>query len=64
MLNQPILLLKKGTNNTQGKEEILSNIEVCLALVEIIRTTLGPRKMDKMIINDDGWQQYQMMEPQ
>ena len=54
MLNQPILLLKKGTENTQGKEEILSNIEACLALVEIIRTTLGPRGMDKMIISDGG----------
>ena len=54
MLNQPILLLKKGTENTQGKEEILSNIEACLALVEVIRTTLGPRGMDKMIIGDNG----------
>ena len=54
MLNQPILLLKKGTENTQGKEEILSNIEACLAIVEIIRTTLGPRGMDKMIISDGG----------
>ena len=54
MLNQPILLLKKGTENLQGKEEILSNIEACLALVEIIRTTLGPRGMDKMIISDGG----------
>ena len=54
MLNQPILLLKKGTENLQGQEEILSNIEACLALVEIIRTTLGPRGMDKMIISDGG----------
>ena len=54
MLNQPILLLKKGIENTQGTEEILSNIEACLALVEIIRTTLGPRGMDKMIISDGG----------
>ena len=54
MLNQPILLLKKGTENLQGQEEILSNIEACLALVEIVRTTLGPRGMDKMIISDGG----------
>ncbi|MEE3325534.1 MAG: T-complex protein 1 subunit eta, partial [Methanosphaera sp.] len=32
----------------------MSNIEACLALVEIIRTTLGPRGMDKMIISDGG----------
>ena len=54
MLNQPILVLKKGTENLQGKEEIISNIEACLALVEVIRTTLGPRGMDKMIIGDNG----------
>ena len=54
MLNQPILVLKKGTENLQGKEEIISNIEACLAIVEIIRTTLGPRGMDKMIIGDNG----------
>ena len=54
MLNQPILVLKKGTENLQGKEEIISNIEACGAIVEIIRTTLGPRGMDKMIIGDNG----------
>ena len=54
MLNQPILVLKKGTENLQGKEEIISNIEACMAIVEIIRTTLGPRGMDKMIISDGG----------
>ena len=52
MLNQPILLLKKGTENTQGKEQIISNIEACSAIVEVIRTTLGPRGMDKMIIGE------------
>lgn len=54
MLNQPILLLKKGTENMQGKETIISNIEACCAVVDVIRTTLGPRGMDKMIIGDGG----------
>ena len=52
MLNQPILVLKKGTENTQGKEQIISNIQACQSVVEIIRTTLGPRGMDKMIVTD------------
>ena len=52
MLNQPILVLKKGTENTQGKEQIISNIQACQSVVEIIRTTLGPRGMDKMIVSD------------
>ena len=54
MLNQPILVLKKGTENTQGKEQIISNIQACQAVVEVIKSTLGPRGMDKMIIGDSG----------
>ena len=52
MLNPPILVLKKGTENLQGREQILSNIEACMAVVDIIRTTLGPRGMDKMIVGE------------
>ena len=54
MLNQPILVLKKDTENTKGKEQIISNIEACEAMAEVVRTTLGPRGMDKMIINENG----------
>ena len=54
MLNQPILVLKKGTENTKGKEQIISNIEACQAMVGVVKTTLGPRGMDKMIINENG----------
>ena len=54
MLNQPILVLKKDTENTKGKEQIISNIEACQAISEVVRTTLGPRGMDKMIINENG----------
>ena len=52
MLNPPILVLKKGTENLQGKEQIISNAEACMAVVEIIRSTLGPRGMDKMIVGE------------
>ena len=54
MLNPPILVLKKDTENTKGKEQIISNIEACEAMAEVVRTTLGPRGMDKMIINENG----------
>ena len=52
MLNPPILVLKQGTENLQGKEQIISNAEACMAVVEIIRSTLGPRGMDKMIVGE------------
>ena len=54
MLNPNILVLKEGTENRQGKEQVISNINACQAAVEVIRTTLGPRGMDKMIISDDS----------
>ena len=54
MLNPPILVLKKDTENIKGKEQIISNVEACEAMAEVVRTTLGPRGMDKMIINENG----------
>ena len=54
MLNPNILVLKEGTELRQGKEQIISNINACQAAVEVIRSTLGPRGMDKMIITDDS----------
>ena len=51
MLNPNILVLKEGTEMTQGKEQIIRNINACEASVEVICSTLGPRGMDKMIIS-------------
>ena len=45
----PIVLLKNGTDTSQGKAQLISNINACQAVVEAIRTTLGPRGMDKLI---------------
>merc|ERR1719181_986268 len=47
-----VVLLREGTDTSQGKGQILSNINACLAVVEIVKTTLGPRGMDKLI--EDG----------
>ena len=44
-----ILLLKEGTENTQGKAQIFANIAACEAIGSIVQTTLGPRGMDKLI---------------
>ncbi len=60
-MNPQILILKDGTENMQGKQQIISNINACASVVEVIRTTLGPRGMDKLIhyennttISNDG----------
>ena len=49
-----ILVLKEGTEDQQGKQQVISNINSCQAIVETIRTTLGPRGMDKLIVNAKG----------
>lgn len=49
MLTPSILLLKEGTDESQGKPQMISNINACQTLVDIVRTTLGPRGMDKLI---------------
>lgn len=49
-----ILILKDGTENSQGKEQTISNINACQAIVEAIRTTLGPRGMDKLMVDNKG----------
>lgn len=49
-MQQPqIILLKEGTDTSQGKAQLISNINACCAVVDAVRTTLGPRGMDKLI---------------
>jgi len=49
MMKPNIILLKDGTDTSQGKPQIISNINSCQAVVGIVKTTLGPRGMDKLI---------------
>merc|ERR1712110_1229588 len=49
-----ILVLKDGTENAQGTQQTVSNINACSAIVDAIRTTLGPRGMDKLIVDNRG----------
>ncbi|CAI5451059.1 unnamed protein product [Caenorhabditis angaria] len=54
MMRPPIILLKDGTENKQGKGQILSNINACQVVADSIRTTLGPRGLDKLIVDSKG----------
>eukprot|EP00951_Prasinocladus_malaysianus_P008197 scaffold59269_cov43-Prasinocladus_malaysianus.AAC.2 len=49
-----IILLKEGTDTSQGKAQLISNINACMAVVDTVRTTLGPRGMDKLITGQRG----------
>lgn len=53
-MNAPIILLKEGTESEQGKAQIINNINACQLVASTIRTTLGPRGMDKLIIDGKG----------
>eukprot|EP01013_Petalomonas_cantuscygni_P029238 TRINITY_DN541_c1_g2_i1.p1 TRINITY_DN541_c1_g2~~TRINITY_DN541_c1_g2_i1.p1 ORF type:complete len:636 (+),score=185.06 TRINITY_DN541_c1_g2_i1:62-1909(+) len=46
-----VILLKEGVDTSQGRGQVISNINACLAVVDLLRTTLGPRGMDKLISN-------------
>lgn len=46
-----IILLKEGTDTSQGKAQIISNINACCAVADAVRTTLGPRGMDKLVFD-------------
>ena len=50
----PILILKEGTQREQGKNAQKSNIEAAKAIADAIRTTLGPKGMDKMLVDSIG----------
>jgi thermosome len=50
----PIFLLKEGTNETKGNQAQRNNISAAKAIAEIVRTSLGPRGMDKMLVNNLG----------
>nr|CAG4649222.1 EOG090X03U0 [Scapholeberis mucronata]SVE93535.1 EOG090X03U0 [Scapholeberis mucronata] len=49
-----IILLKEGTEASQGRSQIISNINACQAIVDCVRTTLGPRGMDKLMVEAQG----------
>ena len=46
-----IILLREGTDTSQGKSQIVSNINACQAVAETVKTTLGPRGMDKLVFD-------------
>jgi T-complex protein 1 subunit eta len=45
-----------GTDASQGKSQIISNINACLAVQSTIRSTLGPYGGDLMLVDANGKQ--------
>lgn len=53
-IGQPILILREGVERSRGKEALSSNIMAVKAVANTVRTTLGPKGMDKMLVNSLG----------
>ncbi|MBW0530933.1 hypothetical protein O181_070648 [Austropuccinia psidii MF-1] len=53
-LQPQIILLREGTDTSQGTPQLLSNINACLAVSQTVASTLGPRGMDKLIVGTNG----------
>lgn len=51
---QPIFILPEGTQRTQGRNAQRMNISAAQAIAETVRTTLGPKGMDKMLVDSMG----------
>ncbi|MEM2458788.1 MAG: thermosome subunit beta, partial [Candidatus Bathyarchaeia archaeon] len=51
---QPVLILKEGTSRSRGREAQHNNIMAARIIAEVLKTTLGPRGMDKMLIDSLG----------
>ncbi len=52
--NMPVVLLKEGSTETKGREAQKNNIAACKIIAEIVQTSLGPRGMDKMLVDSLG----------
>ncbi|MBI4148684.1 TCP-1/cpn60 chaperonin family protein [Candidatus Woesearchaeota archaeon] len=51
---QPIFILPEGTQRTTGRNAQRNNIMAARAVADTVRTTLGPKGMDKMIVDSLG----------
>ncbi len=50
----PVLILKEGTQRTVGRDAQRLNIMAARVIAEAVRTTLGPKGMDKMLVDSLG----------
>ncbi|MBI2546970.1 MAG: TCP-1/cpn60 chaperonin family protein [Candidatus Aenigmarchaeota archaeon] len=51
---QPVLILPEGTLRSQGKDAQKQNIAAAKAIADAVRSTLGPKGMDKMLVDSIG----------
>ncbi len=52
--NMPVVLLKEGGTETKGRDAQKNNIAASKIISEIVHSSLGPRGMDKMLVDSLG----------
>src|ERR687898_310100 len=50
----PVLILKEGASQTKGRDAQKNNITAAKLIAEVVRSSLGPRGMDKMLVDSLG----------
>src|SRR5205807_2671764 len=50
----PVIILREGTQRSRGRDAQRSNIMAAKVLAETVRSTIGPRGMDKMMVGSIG----------
>jgi len=50
----PVFIMKEGTERTRGRDAMENNIAAAIVIAEAVRTSLGPRGMDKMLVDQFG----------
>ena len=51
---QPIIILREGTTREKGKDARSNNIMAAMAISDAVKSTLGPKGMDKMLVDSMG----------
>ena len=54
MRGQPIFILKEGSKRETGRDAMKANIDAAKGIAAAVRTSLGPRGMDKMLVDSLG----------
>lgn len=52
----PHVLISVGTDQSQGRGQVISNINACLAVQSTIKGTLGPYGGDLLMVDENGRQ--------
>src|SRR5579859_3223153 len=51
---QPVIILKEGSGESRGREAQRNNMQAAKLIAELVKTSLGPRGMDKMLVDSMG----------